>query len=84
MFPAPVENQLENFMELGDAGFAADQEAPPNKGTDIPKDYSKLIKFSHLCSLPDHARNLHNLSPRNLPLSSYGSSFPLTLAARFC
>jgi hypothetical protein len=69
MFSAPVEGQLENFMELGDAGFAADQEAPPYQGADIPKDYSKLIKFCHLRSLPDHARNLHNLSPRNLPLS---------------
>jgi hypothetical protein len=60
-------------MELGDAGFAADQEAPPYQGADIPKDYSKLIKFCHLRSLPDHARNLHNLSPRNLPLSDHAA-----------
>ena len=53
MFPAPVEGQLENFMELGDAGFAADQEAPPNQGTDVPKHYSKLIKVCHLRSLLD-------------------------------
>lgn len=60
-------------MELGDAGFAADQEAPPNQGTGVPKHDSKLIKFWHLRSLPDHARNLHNLSPRNLPLSKLAS-----------
>jgi len=40
-------------MELGDAGFAADQEAPPNQGTDVPKHYSKLIKVCHLRSLLD-------------------------------
>ena len=53
MFPAPVEGQLENFMELGDASFAADQEAPPNQGTDVPKNNSKLIKVRHLRSLQD-------------------------------
>lgn len=57
-------------MELGDASFAADQEAPPNQGTHVPKSYAKLMKFSHLRSLPDLSRELHNLSPRNLPLST--------------
>ena len=69
MFPAPVEGQLENFMELGNAGSAAHQEAPPNQGTDVPKRYSKLIKVCHLRSLQDPTRKRHNLSPRNLPLS---------------
>ena len=73
MFPAPVEGQLENFMELGDASFAADQEAPPNQGTDVPKNYSKLIKACHLRSLSDLARKLHNLSPWNLPFSNLGN-----------
>jgi hypothetical protein len=56
-------------MELGNAGFTGDQEAPPKQGTDVPKHYSKLIKFCHLRSLPELARKLHNHSPRNLLLS---------------
>jgi hypothetical protein len=36
--------KLQNFMEMGDAGFAGDQEASPNQGTDVPKHYSRLIR----------------------------------------
>jgi hypothetical protein len=57
MFTAPVEGSLENFMELSDAGFGRDQEAPPDQGTDIPKRYSKLVKFRHSSSLPDMPAN---------------------------
>jgi hypothetical protein len=32
MFTAPVEGLLENFMELGDAGFAGDQERRQTRG----------------------------------------------------
>ena len=65
--------KLQNFMEMGDAGFAGDQEASPNQGTDVPKHYSKLIKACHLRSLSDLARKLHNLSPWNLPFSNLGN-----------
>ena len=32
VFTAPGEGQQKNFMQLGEAGLAADQEAPPNSG----------------------------------------------------
>jgi len=63
MFTAPVEGELENLMELGEAGFATDEKAPPTQGTDVPKHDSQLIKVCHLRSLPDLARRLHNYSP---------------------
>jgi hypothetical protein len=40
MFTAPGEGQQKKFMELSEAGFAADQEAPPNQRAHIPKDHS--------------------------------------------
>ena len=33
VFAAPIEDQLENLMELGDASFAGDQETPPDQWT---------------------------------------------------
>ena len=30
---APIQDQLENLMELGNAGFAGDQETPPDQWT---------------------------------------------------
>jgi hypothetical protein len=50
-------------MELGEAGFAADQEAPPNQRAHIPKHHYELIKFCHLSSLPDIPRKLRHQTP---------------------
>jgi hypothetical protein len=61
-------------MELSDAGFGRDQEAPPDQGTNIPKHYSKLVKFCHSSSLPDIARERDKHTPRILPLSMELSS----------
>jgi hypothetical protein len=61
--PLQSKCQLQNFMEMGDAGFAGDQEASPNQGT-------KLIKACHLRSLPDLARKLHNLPLESSALQS--------------
>lgn len=76
MFPAPVEGQLENFMELGDAGFAAHQEAPPNQGTDVPKHDSKLIKVKvcHLRSLPAPPETAQPLPPESSALLLQGQN----------
>lgn len=52
-FTAPVGGQQNNFMELGQAGFAADREAPPDQRTHISKHDSKLIKHFHLSNLPN-------------------------------
>jgi hypothetical protein len=53
VFTAPGEGQQKKLIELGEAGFAADQEAPPNQRAYISKHHSKLIKLCHLSSLPD-------------------------------
>jgi hypothetical protein len=63
MFTAPGEGQQKKFMELSEAGFAADQEAPPNQRAHIPKHHSKLIKICHLSSLPDIHRKPHHQTP---------------------
>jgi hypothetical protein len=55
-------------MELGQAGFAADLEAPPDQRAYIPKHDSKLINFCHLSSLPDIPRKLHGLPPDSFSL----------------
>jgi hypothetical protein len=63
MFTAPGEGKQKNFMELSEAGFAADQESPPNQRAHIPKHHSELIKFCHLSSLPDIPRETHRQTP---------------------
>jgi hypothetical protein len=91
VFTAPGEDQQKKFMELGEAGFAADQEAPPNKRAHIPKHHSKLIKICHLSSLPDIHRKPHHQTPgffRSRPSSvrmeiwrgAIDRKFPLKLA----
>jgi len=63
MLTAPGEGPQKKFMELGEAGFAADQEAPPNQRAHIPKHHYELIKFCHLSSLPDIPRKLRHQTP---------------------
>src|ERR1035437_1613197 len=63
VFTAPGEGQQKKFMKLGKAGFAADQEAPPNQRAHIPKHHSKLIKVCHLSSLPDIHRKPRHQTP---------------------
>ena len=72
VFAAPIEDELENLMELGDAGFACDQETPPDQGTHATEHDSQLIKFSHASRLPKPAPNFPTTTPRNLPLSKQG------------
>ena len=43
VFTAPAENDLENVVEFGDAGFVADQQSPPDQRTDATEHDSKLI-----------------------------------------
>ena len=43
VFAAPIEHQLENLMELGDAGFAGDQQAPSDQRTHATEHGPKLI-----------------------------------------
>jgi hypothetical protein len=63
MLTAPAESQLKNFMELGEACFIADQEAPPNQRAHVPKHHSELMKFCHLSSLPDILRKPLHQTP---------------------
>jgi hypothetical protein len=63
MFTAPGKGQQKNLMEVGEAGLAADQEAPPNQRAHIPKHHSTLIKFCHLSSLPDIPLKPHHQTP---------------------
>ena len=63
MLTAPGESPQKNLMELGEAGFAADQEAPPNQRAHIPKHHSELMKFFHLSSLPNLPRKPHHQTP---------------------
>lgn len=65
MLTAPGEGPQKNLMELGEAGLAADQEAPPNQRAQIPKHHSELIKFCHLSSLPDIPRKPHRAGTAN-------------------
>ena len=68
VFAAPIEHQLENLMELGDAGFARDQQTPPDQRTHAIEHDPQLIKFSHVGRLPNPVRKSRS-PPRNLPLS---------------
>jgi hypothetical protein len=63
VFTTPAESPQKKFMQLGEAGLAADQEAPPNQRAHIPKHHSELIKFCHLSSLPDIPRKPHRQTP---------------------
>src|ERR1035437_6098677 len=63
VFTVPGEGQQKKFMELGEAGLAADQQAPPNQRAHIPKHHSKLIKLCHLSSLPDIPGKSHRQTP---------------------
>src|ERR1035438_6447881 len=63
VFTAPGEGQHKKLMELGEAGFAADQETPLNQRAHIPKHHSELIKFFHLSSLPNLPRKPHHQTP---------------------
>jgi hypothetical protein len=63
MLTAPGESPQKNLMELGEAGLAADQEAPPNQRAHVPKHHSELIMFCHLSSLPDISRKPHHQTP---------------------
>jgi hypothetical protein len=69
MRAAPDESPPKNLMGLGEAGSAADQEAPPYQLAHIPKHHSELIKFCHLSSLPDVPRKPHHPTPGFYPLS---------------
>ena len=55
VFAAPIEDQLKNLMELGDAGFSGDQETPPDQWTRASEHDSKLLKLGHGRSLPKPA-----------------------------
>jgi hypothetical protein len=70
MLTAPGESPQKDFMELGEAGFAADQEAPPNQRAHIPKHHSELIKFCHFSSLPNLPRGTAPSDTRILPVSA--------------
>jgi hypothetical protein len=42
-FPAPVEDELKDFVEFRDAGFAGDPQAPPDQRTHATEHGPKLI-----------------------------------------
>jgi hypothetical protein len=43
MFTAPIKDELEDGMQLGEGGVTADEEAPPDEGTDVPQDDTEPI-----------------------------------------
>ena len=63
VFAAPIEDQLENLMELGNAGFAHDQETPPDQRAHAAEHDSQLIKLSHGRRLPKPAPNFPTAPP---------------------
>jgi hypothetical protein len=63
VFTAPGEGQQKDFMELGEASLAADQEVPPNQRAHISKHHSELIKFCHWSSLPNIPRKTLHKTP---------------------
>ena len=63
VFAAPIQDQLENFVELGDAGFAGDQETPPDQWTRASEHDSQLIKLGHGRRLPKPAPNFPTTPP---------------------
>jgi hypothetical protein len=73
VFAAPIEDQLENLMEMGDAGFAGDQKTSPDQWTHTTEHDSQSIKFSHVSRLPKPAPDFPATPPGNLPLSKPGS-----------
>ena len=65
VFAAPIQDQLENLMELGNAGFAGDQETPPDQWTRASEHDSQLIKLGHGRRLPKPAPNFPTTPPES-------------------
>ena len=63
VFTASIEDQLENRMELGNAGFTGDQETPPDQWTRASEHDSQLIKLGHGRRLPKPASNIPTTPP---------------------
>ena len=68
VFAASIQDQLENLVELGDAGFAGDQETPPDQWTRASEHDSQLIKLCHGSRLPKPAPNFPTTPPESAAL----------------
>jgi hypothetical protein len=79
MLAAPVQDDLEDGVELRQGGVAADEESAPDERTDLSEGDTQLIDtgrfrwLAHRWSVTQYAVSL-KASPRNLALSTKGIS----------
>src|SRR2546427_10172048 len=79
VFVAPIEDDLEYEVELGQGGVTSDQESTPDERTDAPQDDAQLIDV-RVCLVLFHAQSVGRKahwckgSPRNLALSLYAGT----------
>jgi hypothetical protein len=66
---SPVKSQLENFVELSDAGVAGHQQSALDQRTDVAEYNSELVKFSHLSRLPNLALKFSQPLPPGISCS---------------
>src|SRR5437867_317497 len=79
VFVAPIEDDLEYEVELGQGGVTSDQESTPDERTDAPQADAQLIDV-RVCLVLFHAQSVGRKahcckgSPRNLALSTPGAN----------
>jgi hypothetical protein len=89
MLATPVKDDLEDGMEVGQSGVAADEESTPDERTDLAQDDTQLIDtgwfrwLTHRVSVAQSAVSL-KASPRNLALSVVRGSSTVSVYAAFC